>query len=153
MQFIHHRCACQLNKDYATAIKALDAYQGTWAAEIEERRPNRAEKMEFFLYRAYLEEISGNVEGALKYLQLNEKEISDKNTYFSKCGEIYLKLGKFNEAESIFRKLLKRNPECYEYHSGLQVCYYYYVCKQCTSSPQMSCHGSPNIKILLVQAL
>lgn len=115
-------CACQLNKDYATAIKALDAYQGTWAAEVEERRPNIQEKMEFFLYRAYLEELSGNLENSLKYLHVHEKDISDKMTYFSKCGEINLKLGKFKEAESIFRNLIRRNPECYEYHGGLQVC-------------------------------
>ena len=35
-------------------------------------------------------------------------------------AKLYLKMGRYSEAEDLYRDLLDRNPECWEYYTKLE---------------------------------
>lgn len=68
-----------------------------------------------------LYEEDGEVKAALEHLESSESQIVDKLHYHEKRAQLLAADGRFGEAELIYRgTLLKRNPEHYGYHAGLQ---------------------------------
>ena len=53
-------------------------------------------------------------------LEASEGQLVDKLQYKEKRGSLLLQLGRFADAEGVYRELLKRNPDHYGYHAGLQ---------------------------------
>ena len=57
----------------------------------------------------------------LKHLFDNENVIEDKLSYWERIAEVYVKLGDFEEASKIFRKLIKKNPDNFKYFKMLEL--------------------------------
>ena len=69
-----------------------------------------------------LMEEGGQFQEALAQLEANEDAIVDRLFFMEKRAGLLHQLSRFAEAEEIYRKLIKRNPEHHAYHAGLQAC-------------------------------
>ena len=68
-----------------------------------------------------LHEENGDMKEALAHLERSESQLVDKLHYHEKRSQLLIQLGQFAEAEHVYRTvLLRRNPEHYGYHAGLQ---------------------------------
>lgn len=78
--------------------------------------PPTYEESEQHLYRAQLLEEAGRFADCLEYLTNKSKEILDKTLLSEKRGNLLLRLGKNEEAEKEYRRLLSINPDNFSYH-------------------------------------
>lgn len=107
-----------LNGNLKFALKVLDE----WEKNLDPRRPDPAyERSEIVMYNALLLEEMGEPERVLELLNARCADVVDRSAWMEKKGAILLALGQFDQAKRMFRSLLRRNPECYDYHRGLQV--------------------------------
>jgi len=83
---------------------------------------DRYEQSEIFMYKAMLMEEAGMLEGTLRVLEMFESRIVDKYALMEQRARILLRLGRFAEARPIFDALVQINPDCYDYHRGIQAC-------------------------------
>ena len=89
---------------------------------LEGAPENEYEHSEMLLYKNMLLEEQGLKDECLEHLVKHEKEIVDGLCVLEKRAQLLRELGKFAEAEPLYRQLLKRNPEHYSYHAGVQAC-------------------------------
>ena len=69
---------------------------------------------------AVLEE-KGDYEAAIEHYKSHEGKLRDRLRIDQRVAGMLLRLGRFAEAEVVFRRLLTRNAENYAYHRGLQL--------------------------------
>ena len=100
------------------AIGIVEAYEKT----LEGAPESEYEHSEMLLYKNMMMEEAGKYQEALDHLEKHEAEICDKLFQQEKRAQLLLKLNRHAEAEPIYRNLLRRNPEHYAYHAGLQHC-------------------------------
>ncbi|XP_051147846.1 N-terminal acetyltransferase A complex auxiliary subunit NAA15 [Andrographis paniculata] len=121
MNWIGFAVAQHLNSNGSKAVDILEAYEGT----LEDDYPpdnERCEHGEMLLYKISLLEECGLVEKALEELRKKEPKIVDKLAYKEQEVSMLEKLGRFDEGEDLYRKLLLMNPDNYRYYEGLQRC-------------------------------
>ncbi|XP_074583808.1 N-terminal acetyltransferase A complex auxiliary subunit NAA15 [Curcuma longa] len=121
MNWIGFAVAHHLNSNPLKAIDILEAYEGT----LEDDYPpenERYEHSEMLLYKITLLEESELLDRALEEMHKMSSKILDKLTFKEQMASILLKLGRFEEAEKIYRSLLYMNPDNYRYLIGLQKC-------------------------------
>jgi peptide alpha-N-acetyltransferase len=90
----------------------------TNAREAEQYGPYQ--RSELFMYKISILIESGDNQAALDAMTKHEPIIVDKQGLRELRAEVLLKVGKAAEAESLYRELLKLNPENKNYHIGLQ---------------------------------
>ena len=78
------------------------------------------EQSEILLYKAMLLEESGSVEATLAFLDKVESKIVDCASWREKKAELLLRSGAWTEARKSYADMLEINPECYDFHRGLQ---------------------------------
>ncbi|KAJ1688374.1 hypothetical protein LUZ63_019764 [Rhynchospora breviuscula] len=121
MNWIGFAVAHHLNSNVTKAIDVLEAYEGT----LEDDYPpdnERYEHGEMLLYKISLLEEGGLLERALEEMQKKEAKIVDKLAFKEQIASILSRLGRFEEAEKIYRTLLLMNPDNYMYLKDLQRC-------------------------------
>lgn len=106
--------AYHLLKDYNMALKILDSFRKTLVTGSYDY-----EHSELLLYQNMVIQESGDLQGALNHLLESQSQICDLLSVEETLAQLYLKLGKFQEAEDQITKLLKRNPENTLYYSML----------------------------------
>eukprot|EP00898_Chlorokybus_atmophyticus_P006405 jgi/Chlat1/6766/Chrsp50S06467 len=111
--------AQHLNDQQSVATQILDAYEGTLDGPPEQER---YEHSEMLLYKAMLFEEMNDLELALDILTQNDFLIADKLSLRETRAKLLLKLGRNEDAEKLYRALLKINPDHYGYHDGLRAC-------------------------------
>lgn len=77
------------------------------------------EHSELLLYQNMIIRESGDLEEALKHLVKNEIQIVDRLAIEETLGDLYLKLERYDQAESFYSDLIKRNPENTLYYKKL----------------------------------
>lgn len=107
-----------LNGQLDGAIGIVDAYEKT----LEGAPENEYEHSEMLLYKNSILEEAGKLQEALDHLEKHADEICDKLFAQEKRAQLLLRLNRHDEAAPIYRTLLRRNPEHYAYHAGLQHC-------------------------------
>jgi tetratricopeptide (TPR) repeat protein len=105
--------AHHLSGQTALAVAQLDAFRKQFSVTTPQF------VAELTMYRAQLLEESGDAEGA--FALLDAAALCDVVGRAEFQGRLGLKLGKFERAMTEFRALLKRNPENYKYHCGVQL--------------------------------
>jgi len=100
------------------AIGIVEAYERT----LEGSPENDYEHGEMLLYKNMLLEEDGQLQAALDHLDKHKSEIVDVLCWLEKRAQLLRELGRHDEAEPIYRQLLKRNPEHCAYHAGIQAC-------------------------------
>ncbi|BES92311.1 TPR [Nesidiocoris tenuis] len=112
--WISFAMAYHLLKDYGMALKILDSFRKTLVTGSYDY-----EHSELLLYQNMVIQESGNLQGALNHLLECQDQICDLLSVEETLSNLYLKLGKYSEAEELIHKLLKRNPENTMYYSML----------------------------------
>ncbi|KAK0183435.1 hypothetical protein PV327_001478 [Microctonus hyperodae] len=102
-----------LLKDYETALKILDTFRDSPMICYD------YEHSELLLYQNLVIQESGDSEQALKHLDEYSDQICDKVTVKETYGKLRLELGQYAEAASVYKDLLKINPENTTYYSKL----------------------------------
>ena len=105
---------------FGPAQKVIETYLSTLKPEYKLMEPFVVTEMYLFIARMLEEQ--GKPKESLEYIEEHQGELRDKTGVQEKKGELYLKLGQWTKAKGCFTRLLKKNPENYSYHSGLQVC-------------------------------
>ncbi|KAK4428066.1 N-terminal acetyltransferase A complex auxiliary subunit NAA15 [Sesamum alatum] len=121
MNWIGFAVAQHLNSNGSKAVDILEAYEGT----LEDDYPpdnERCEHGEMLLYKISLLEECGMIERAVEELRKKEPRIVDKLAYKEQEVSLLEKLGRFDEGEELYKKLLSMNPDNYRYYEGLQRC-------------------------------
>lgn len=121
MNWIGFAVAHHLSSNSSKAIEVLEAYEGT----LEDDYPpenERYEHGEMLLYKISLFEECGMLDRALEEMHKMESRIVDKLSFREQRASILLKLGRFDEAEKIYRSLLFMNPDNYKYFIAVQKC-------------------------------
>lgn len=107
--------AYHLLKDYDMALKILDTFRKTLVTTVLDY-----EHSELLLYQNMVLQESGCLEEALHHLIDCKGQICDKLAIEENLAQLYLKLGRLNEADSQITLLLNRNPENTQYYEMLQ---------------------------------
>ncbi|VAH61795.1 unnamed protein product [Triticum turgidum subsp. durum] len=121
MNWIGFAVSHHLSSNSSKAIEVLEAYEGT----LEDDYPpenERYEHGEMLLYKISLLEECGMLDRALQEMHKMESKIVDKLSFREQMACILLKLGRFEEAEKIYRSLLFMNPDNYKYLIAVQKC-------------------------------
>ncbi|XP_050682768.1 N-alpha-acetyltransferase 15, NatA auxiliary subunit [Leptidea sinapis] len=100
--------------EHEMANSILDAFRTN-----QMKGPYDYEHSELLLYQNMVLAESGHYDRALQHLTKFESQILDKLSIKETSGEYYLKLKRYNEAESVYVDLLKRNPENVMYYQKL----------------------------------
>jgi peptide alpha-N-acetyltransferase len=80
------------------------------------------EQSEILMYKAMLLDESGQLAQTLTFLETFESMIVDRIGMLEHKASLLLRLKQFGKARAEFQTLLDLNPECYDYHKGLQAC-------------------------------
>uniref|UniRef100_A0A0D6R3U3 Uncharacterized protein n=1 Tax=Araucaria cunninghamii TaxID=56994 RepID=A0A0D6R3U3_ARACU len=121
MNWIGFAVAHHLNSNPRKAAEVLEAYEKT----LEEDYPpdnERYEHNEMLLYKVSLLDECGDPKKALEELNKKATKIVDKLALKDQHAALLLKLGCFEEAETIYQSLLAANSDNYRYYEGLQKC-------------------------------
>ena len=78
------------------------------------------EHSEALLYKNSIIAGRGEYDRALEHLEAVSKHVLDRTTYMEFRADYLLRLERFQDAESVFRILLERNPENRAYYRGLE---------------------------------
>jgi len=106
-----------VNGSHEMAASVLDRYAGTIeAVPLGEQY----EHSEMLMYKAMILEEGGMLEKAVEHLDASSGAVVDVLGARHQKGRMLLALGRNGEAEEVFRRLLKVNPDNYEYHEGLR---------------------------------
>jgi len=111
--------AHHLNKDYADAITTLAKIEHIIKDHLTEA--DRYEQSECVLYKIQLIAEAGDFAKALKTLEEDESEITDKLSVLEYRAKYLMLLGQKKEASLVYRKLLQRNPDNVEYYKMLEL--------------------------------
>ncbi|XP_033115616.1 N-alpha-acetyltransferase 15, NatA auxiliary subunit-like [Anneissia japonica] len=104
--WIGYAIAHHLLKEYTQSLNILEEYRKTQTVKQYDY-----EHSEFLLYQNDVMKDAGKLQDALKHLDQYEDQINDKLSVQETRGEICLKLGRIEEASSIYEGLIERNPE------------------------------------------
>ena len=115
-------------RDFRTACATKDErlFPGPGALTARKKREranmwldSRYTLQEMHNFMALVYEEQGKASKALEYLAANEHELPDKLGLREAKARLNLKIGEWAKAESLYRELVKINPDCAEYHKGL----------------------------------
>lgn len=77
------------------------------------------EHSELLLYEGSILEEDGKSADALAFYQRHRRSIVDLLSLNEALARLHLKLGERAEAKELYRKLLRSNADCHDYHAGL----------------------------------
>jgi peptide alpha-N-acetyltransferase len=97
------------------AIGVIDQFLST----LEDNREPDYQDSELNMLKVLILQEKGELEKALECLISYDKNVRDRESYFSKLGELYIRTGKFAEAARVYLRLVHSNRENYEFHRGL----------------------------------
>lgn len=103
------------------ALKVITAYEKTQSDHDKSGGPDY-EQSELVMYRARILFEGGKYSDCLQYLQDNQAEVTDVLALQEVVGELLIKLGRLEEAELCYRRLLDDNVENNDYYSKLEEC-------------------------------
>jgi len=110
-----------LSKNYDMAVNVLKMYESTVATGKKAKENQRTyDNNEIALYGAEVLIEAEKYAEALEFLEERQAKVLDADTYKERRGQLLVRLGRFDEARTMFEELLNRNPENYVYHRGLQ---------------------------------
>ncbi|XP_063282034.1 N-alpha-acetyltransferase 16, NatA auxiliary subunit [Pelobates fuscus] len=115
--WIGYAIAYHLLKDYEMALKLLEEFRKT-----QQVPPNKIEYeySELILYQNQVMREANLFQEALDHIQTYEKQICDKLHIEEIKGEMYLTLGRLEEAVEVYKELIDRNPENWKYYENLE---------------------------------
>jgi len=119
MHWISYAVANLLGGRCDTAVRVIDSYLAT-ETESSADASSRFEDSELVLFRNQAVCEGGNFEDALRHLEEVQHKVVDTRSYHAQKAELLLRLGRHQEAASVFHVLLDANCENYEYHRGFQ---------------------------------
>lgn len=102
------------NLDVAVAV--LEAYQGTMT---DVPAAEQYEHSELLLYEGSVLEEAGKPAEALAFYARHKRSIVDLRALSEATARLHLALGELPQAKELYRKLLRSNADCHEYHAGL----------------------------------
>jgi len=108
--------------DYDMAFTIMEEFRKTISQENQGKVPGDIEHSEMLFYQNMILREQGKYEESLTHLLEYEKFITDKLKVQEIKASLHLKLGHHDEAEEIYRKLVKRNPENGLYYEGIEKC-------------------------------
>jgi len=108
LNWVGYAIAEHLCKSYEFAWTCIDNYENSFK---EQDQVSNYENSELHLYKASIMEEAGKFEEALACLKQNESQIVDKLSLWEAKGRISMFLGRQEEAQEQFKKLVKINPE------------------------------------------
>eukprot|EP00448_Togula_jolla_P003092 CAMPEP_0170598526 /NCGR_PEP_ID=MMETSP0224-20130122/16298_1 /TAXON_ID=285029 /ORGANISM="Togula jolla, Strain CCCM 725" /LENGTH=911 /DNA_ID=CAMNT_0010923091 /DNA_START=175 /DNA_END=2907 /DNA_ORIENTATION=+ len=111
LNWVGYAIAEHLCQNFEFAWTCIDNYEKTFK---EEDVPDY-ENSELFMYKATIMEEAGKLEEALECLKQHEKSIVDKLGLLETKGRLCMCLERFDEAATIYRRLVKTNPEHHHY--------------------------------------
>lgn len=114
--WIGYAMAYHLLKDYSMAIRVLEEFRKTQS----QPKPFDYEHSELLLYQNMVMREAGLYREALKHLNEYDRQIVDRLHVSETTAEIFLKLDRKEEAASIYRSLIDRNPENWAYYKGYE---------------------------------
>ena len=107
-----------LLKNYGLTLRAIDGY----LSSLSSSDPHDFEHSEMLLYKAFVLEDSGDLTGALAFLNDIEPEVCDKLGLKEARARCLHGLGYSSAAEQVYLDLLSVNSENRKYYDGLQQC-------------------------------
>jgi len=107
--------ACHLAGDSDKAVKVIEEFA---LADKNKKDKDPYEHGEMLLFANAVVERSKSTKEALAHLISHEKEIVDKEELKILKGKYFLKLLDFENADKIYRTLIKGNPDNEDYHVG-----------------------------------
>ncbi|XP_076045316.1 N-alpha-acetyltransferase 15/16 isoform X2 [Oratosquilla oratoria] len=113
--WIGYAMSFHLLKDYEMALRILEEFRKTI-----QKTTYDFEYSELLLYQNMVLRESGKIDEAMKHLGTYENNICDKVTLQEIKGEIYMSIGRKEEACEVYRKLVTRNPENRNYYLKLE---------------------------------
>ncbi|XP_066562716.1 N-alpha-acetyltransferase 16, NatA auxiliary subunit [Amia ocellicauda] len=115
--WIGYAIAYHLLKDYDTALRLLEEFRKT-----QQVPPNKIdyEYSELLLFQNDVMREGNLFQESLEHIEAYEKQICDQLKVEEIKGEMLLKLGRLEEAASVYRVLIDRNAENWSYYEGLE---------------------------------
>lgn len=119
MHWFTFAAAHHLLKHYGQAIGVVEAYEKSIEGSDEPTR-EPYEYSEMLMYKNQLYEEGGRTQQALDHLDRVKDKVVDGVSWKQKRAQLLLQLHRFDEARDVYLELLKRNPEQFGWHAGLQ---------------------------------
>lgn len=113
--WIGYAMAFHLLKEYDMALKIIEAFRKTQTPKAMDY-----EHSELLLYQNTMLREQGKLQDALDHLQKYDNQIVDRLSVLETKGEIYLEMGRREEATAVYTELINRNPENWAYYKGLE---------------------------------
>uniref|UniRef100_A0A8C4TBB8 N-alpha-acetyltransferase 16, NatA auxiliary subunit n=1 Tax=Erpetoichthys calabaricus TaxID=27687 RepID=A0A8C4TBB8_ERPCA len=115
--WIGYAIAYHLLKDYDMALKLLEEFRKT-----QQVPPNRIdyEYSELLLYQIEVMREAMLFEESLEHIENYDKQICDKLAVEEIKGDMFLKLGRLEDAAVVYQELINRNAENWSYYEGLE---------------------------------
>lgn len=113
--WIGYAMAYHLLKEYDMALKILEEFRKT-----QQKQGFDYEHSELLLYQDMVLRESGQLNEALKHIELYEDQICDKLAVLETKAELCLQLNRLSEAAKLYKDLIHRNPENWAYCEGLE---------------------------------
>ncbi|KAG0231137.1 hypothetical protein BGW42_000488 [Actinomortierella wolfii] len=117
MYWIGLAIAYHMMGKYDLAVKVLTAYEDS-LKDIPSK-PDY-EHSEMLLYHNSILDESGDMQAALDHLDSIEKHVCDRRAVREKRAKYLMALERYSEAETIYRGLIRENPDNFAYIEGLQ---------------------------------
>lgn len=117
VSWIGYAMSYHLLKDYDIALNILEEFSKT-----QQSKSIDYEQSELLLYQNMVYREAGAHEQCLAHLEENRRYILDKLRVEETKGEIYMKLGKKDQAIKTYEDLIERNPENVMYYNKLIEC-------------------------------
>ncbi|PIK37160.1 putative N-alpha-acetyltransferase 15, NatA auxiliary subunit [Apostichopus japonicus] len=114
--WIGYAMSFHLLNDFETAQKILEEFRKTQTA----RTSPDFEHSEFLLYQNQVMQEADHLQQALDHVEQYSSQICDVSSELEIKAQIYLKLGKHDEAHKVYEELVTRNPESWSYFEGLE---------------------------------
>lgn len=109
--------AHHLSGDLTAAESVLTTYENT----LKQPPPKTdVEHSEALLYKNTIIAAKSEYQRALEHLEAVSKHIQDRTSFMEMKADYLLRLARSEDAESVFRSLLERNPESRAYYHGLE---------------------------------
>lgn len=116
--------AQELNGERQQAINTLSQFE-----KLAEGKISEAEKFENSECLMYKNDVmyrnagsnKDKLEKVLKHLNDIEPKVTDKFSVLERRANIFMKMGEFKEASLVYRALIKRNPDNFNYYKLLEV--------------------------------
>ncbi|OCT95551.1 N-alpha-acetyltransferase 16, NatA auxiliary subunit isoform X1 [Xenopus laevis] len=115
--WIGYAIAYHLLKDYEMALKLLEEFRKT--QQVPSNKIDY-EYSELILYQNQVMREANLYQEALDHIETYKKQMCDKLQVEEIRGEIFLQLKRLKEASVIYRALIDRNPENWQYYENLE---------------------------------